>query len=43
MDFDATLSRRRALVNALLTVTLNRIRQGARTFGPEAVTIEWRL
>jgi len=38
-----SLSRRRALVNALLTVILNRTGQGARTFDPEAVTIEWRL
>jgi site-specific DNA recombinase len=38
-----SLSRRRAVVNALLTLTLHRTRPGARTFDPEAVTIRWRL
>ncbi|WP_167760452.1 recombinase family protein [Blastococcus sp. CT_GayMR16] len=37
-----SLSRRRAVVETLMTVTLNRTRRGARTFDPEAVAITWR-
>ncbi len=37
-----SLSRRRAVVDTLMTVTLNRTRQGARTFDPESVHIEWK-
>jgi hypothetical protein len=36
------LSRRRAVVNLLLEITVHRTRQGARTFDPAAVEIEWR-
>jgi hypothetical protein len=36
------LSRRRAVVDTLMAITLNRTRQGARTFDPEAVSIEWK-
>ncbi|WP_369132017.1 recombinase family protein [Modestobacter sp. I12A-02662] len=36
------LSRRRAVVDTLLTITVNRTRQGARTFDPEAVAIGWK-
>ncbi|SFU07178.1 Recombinase [Geodermatophilus amargosae] len=37
-----SLSRRRAVVDTLMTITLNRTRQGARTFDPEAVRIDWK-
>nr|WP_246324539.1 recombinase family protein [Petropleomorpha daqingensis] len=37
-----SLSRRRAVVGTLLTLTLNKTRQGARVFDPECVQIEWR-
>jgi site-specific DNA recombinase len=37
-----SLSRRRAVVDTLMTVTLNRTRQGARVFDPEAVHIGWK-
>jgi hypothetical protein len=36
------LSRRRAVVALLLDIRVHRTRQGARTFDPEAVVIEWR-
>jgi site-specific DNA recombinase len=38
-----SLSRRRAIVAALMNVTLHRTRQGARTFDPEAVIVEWKM
>ena len=38
-----SLSRRRTIVAALMNVTLHRTRQGARTFDPEAVIIEWKM
>jgi len=37
-----SLSRRRAVVDLLMTVTVLRTRQGVRIFDPETVTIEWR-
>ncbi|MGY1666986.1 recombinase family protein [Geodermatophilus sp. SYSU D00696] len=39
---DLPLSRRRAVVSTLMAITVSRTRQGARTFDPEAVTIEWK-
>ncbi|SDX78281.1 Site-specific DNA recombinase [Modestobacter sp. DSM 44400] len=36
------LSRRRAVVDTLLTITVSQTRQGARTFDPEAVAIGWK-
>lgn len=36
------LTRRRAVVDVLVTVTIHRAAQGARTFDPDAVKIEWR-
>ncbi|MGY1691982.1 recombinase family protein [Geodermatophilus sp. SYSU D01105] len=36
------LSRRRAVVDTLMDITVNRTRQGARTFDPEAVAIGWK-
>jgi DNA invertase Pin-like site-specific DNA recombinase len=36
------LSRRRAVVNLLLHITLHKTRQGARTFDPAAVQLTWR-
>ncbi|MGK5169016.1 recombinase family protein [Geodermatophilus sp. CPCC 205761] len=36
------LSRRRAVVGTLMEITVNRTRQGARTFDPRAVTIAWK-
>ncbi|MGI8680527.1 MAG: recombinase family protein [Mycobacteriales bacterium] len=36
------LTRRRAVVDLLLTVTIQRAAQGARSFDPTAVQIEWR-
>ncbi|MGY1751157.1 recombinase family protein [Modestobacter sp. SYSU DS0511] len=36
------LTRRRAIVDTLLTITVHRTRQGARTFDPEAVAIRWK-
>ncbi|MCU1612635.1 MAG: Resolvase domain protein [Frankiales bacterium] len=36
------LTRRRAVVDLLMTVTIDRTRQGAREFDHEAVRIEWR-
>lgn len=36
------LSRRRAVVDTLLTITVHRTRQGARTFDPEAVAMSWK-
>ena len=35
-------SRRRAVINTPLTLTLHRTRRGAQTFDPEPVTIAWR-
>ncbi|MGY1640059.1 recombinase family protein [Geodermatophilus sp. SYSU D00703] len=37
-----SLSRRRAVVDTLMTVTLMKTRQGARTFDPESVRIAWK-
>jgi len=37
-----SLSRRRAVVDTLMTVTLDRTRPGARVFDPEAVRIDWK-
>jgi len=37
-----SLSRHRAVVDTLMSVTLDRTRQGARTFDPESVRIEWK-
>ncbi len=39
---DLPLSRRRAVVDTLMTITLNRTRQGARRFDPDAVAIAWK-
>ena len=36
------LSRRRAVVDTLMAITLNRTRQGARTFDHDAVAIAWK-
>ena len=36
------LTRRRAIVDMLLTVRIMRAKQGARTFDPESVVIEWK-
>jgi DNA invertase Pin-like site-specific DNA recombinase len=36
------LSRRRAVVGTLMEVTVQRTRQGARTFDPQAVEITWK-
>jgi site-specific DNA recombinase len=36
------LSRRRAVVDELLEITLHRTRQGARVFDPSAVELRWR-
>jgi site-specific DNA recombinase len=37
-----SLSRRRAVVDTLMRLTLNRTRQGARVFDPECVRIDWK-
>ena len=36
------LGRRRAIVDLLMTIRVLRARQGARTFDPESIAIEWR-
>ncbi len=39
---DMSITRRRAVVDLLVDVTIERAKQGARTFAPESVSIEWR-
>lgn len=36
------LTRRRAIVDLLVTITIHRTRQGARVFEPDSVAISWR-
>jgi site-specific DNA recombinase len=36
------LTRRRAVVDLLMTVTVHRTRSGARVFDPQAVQITWK-
>jgi hypothetical protein len=38
----ASVSRRKAVVDALMTITLDSPGQGARTFDPASVQVEWR-